>query len=162
MLKSKTTQKTIPFSSFPQKSITITNRIWTHHMKLQTMYFPKSISAGWQKSSTFALYIYSRYIYYLNCIQTLHPLWSIFYKCSGLDNTSWLSNYDSSFCASLDAFLLSLASASTDVKDLEKSLEKLLSRHSHHTTSKRRDYTVWSLRGSLNKNLINKTFKRIY
>ena len=61
MLKSKSTQKTVAFSCFPQTSVLQRNRWKPYWMKLETVYFSKTISAEWQMSSTFGLYIYSRY-----------------------------------------------------------------------------------------------------
>ena len=60
MLKSKTTQNTVAFWSFPQKSILVVNYFQAHHMKLQTVYFPKLISAEGRIVFRFPLYIYRR------------------------------------------------------------------------------------------------------
>ena len=68
MLKSKTTQKTVAFSSFPQKSIMIVNYFQAHHMKLETMYYPKTFSAECKMLSRFPLYIYIEDLIFLqNC-----------------------------------------------------------------------------------------------
>ena len=61
MPKRKSTQKTVAFSCFPQKSVLVCNRWKPYWMKLEPVYFSETISAKWKKLSTFALYIYSRY-----------------------------------------------------------------------------------------------------
>ena len=51
-------------------------------------------------TSDFFLMVYVTYKIsesYLNCIQTLHLLWSMFFKCSGLDKRTWLSIHASCF-----------------------------------------------------------------
>ena len=115
----------------------------------------------------------------MNCIQTQHNLWSIFFQVlmstkqydylvmSLLFALLWrhlcflllpLQRTRKNFWWSRIIWYL-LASQKCTVYDiltkkiLEKTLDKtlVLTYNSHHTTSKRRDYTVWSLRGSLNK-----------
>ena len=58
MPKRKSTQKTVAFSCFPQKSVLVCNRWKPYWMKLETVYFSKTISAEWQMLYTHALYIY--------------------------------------------------------------------------------------------------------
>ena len=57
MLKSKSTQKTVAFSCFPQTSVLQRNRWKPYWMKLETVYFSKTISAEWQMLSRFPLYM---------------------------------------------------------------------------------------------------------
>ena len=48
MPKRKSTQKTVAFSCFPQKSVLEANRWKPYWMKLETVNFSKTISAEWQ------------------------------------------------------------------------------------------------------------------
>ena len=64
MPKRKSTQKTVAFSCFPQKSVLVCNLWKPCWMKLETVYFSETISAEWQMVSRFPLYIYSRFNYW--------------------------------------------------------------------------------------------------